>query len=83
MTTHSGILAWRIPCTKEPGGLQSMESHIHTHARTHAHTHTHTHTEMSRLPWGLSVRHYRVTHTHTHTETHTHTHTDEYASLGA
>ena len=26
MATHSGILAWRIPWTEEPGGLQSMES---------------------------------------------------------
>ena len=24
MATHSSILAWRIPWTKEPGGLQSM-----------------------------------------------------------
>ena len=24
MATHSSILAWRIPCTEEPGGLQSM-----------------------------------------------------------
>ena len=24
--THSGILAWRIPWTEEPGGLQSMGS---------------------------------------------------------
>ena len=24
MATHSNILAWRIPCTEEPGGLQSM-----------------------------------------------------------
>ena len=24
MTTHSSILAWRIPQTREPGGLQSM-----------------------------------------------------------
>ena len=23
MATHSGILAWRIPWTEEPGGLQS------------------------------------------------------------
>ena len=22
--THSNVLAWEIPCTKEPGGLQSM-----------------------------------------------------------
>ena len=27
MATHSNILAWRIPGTEEPGGLQSMGSH--------------------------------------------------------
>ena len=26
MATHSSILAWEIPRTEEPGGLQSMES---------------------------------------------------------
>ena len=26
MATHSSILAWRIPWTAEPGGLQSMGS---------------------------------------------------------
>ena len=26
MAVHSTIPAWRIPWTKEPGGLQSMES---------------------------------------------------------
>ena len=26
MTTHSSILAWEIPRTEEPCGLQSMES---------------------------------------------------------
>ena len=26
MATHSGILAWRIPWTEEPGGLQSTGS---------------------------------------------------------
>ena len=25
MATHSSILAWEIPWTEEPGGLQSME----------------------------------------------------------
>ena len=25
IATHSSILAWEIPWTKEPGGLQSME----------------------------------------------------------
>ena len=24
MATHSSILAWKIPCMEEPGGLQSM-----------------------------------------------------------
>ena len=27
METHSSILAWIIPWTEEPGGLQSMWSH--------------------------------------------------------
>ena len=27
MATHSSILAWRIPWTEEPGGLQSVGSH--------------------------------------------------------
>ena len=26
LATHSSILAWRIPWTEEPGGLQSMGS---------------------------------------------------------
>ena len=26
MATHPNILAWRIPWTEEPGGLQSMRS---------------------------------------------------------
>ena len=26
MATHSSIVAWRIPWTEEPGGLQSLES---------------------------------------------------------
>ena len=26
MAAHSRILAWRIPWTEEPGGLQSMRS---------------------------------------------------------
>ena len=26
MATHSSILAWRIPWTEEPGGMQSMGS---------------------------------------------------------
>ena len=26
MATHSSVLAWRMPWTEEPGGLQSMGS---------------------------------------------------------
>ena len=32
MATHSSILAWVIPWTEEPGGLQSMESQSWTTA---------------------------------------------------
>ena len=34
MATHSAVLAWEIPRTEEPGGLQSMElqeSHTQLH----------------------------------------------------
>ena len=30
MATTSSILAWRIPCTEEPGGLQFMGSQSQT-----------------------------------------------------
>ena len=33
MATYSSILAWRIPCTEEPGGLQSMGSQRDTTER--------------------------------------------------
>ena len=44
MATHSSILAWEIPWTEEPGGLQSMGvtksqtqlSDYHTHKRVAA-----------------------------------------------
>ena len=60
MVNCSSNLAWRIPYTEEPGGLQSMGSQKsdmteRTHARTHAHTRTHA----------------RAC-THTHARTHTH-----------
>ena len=31
MATHSSILAWEMPWTEEPGGLQSMGSQIVRH----------------------------------------------------
>ena len=40
MATHNSILAWRIPLTEEPGGLQSMGSQSRTklNARMRVHT---------------------------------------------
>ena len=40
MAAHSSILAWGIPWTEEPGGLQSMGSQrvIHDWVTEHAHT---------------------------------------------
>ena len=39
MAIHSSILAWRIPWTEKPGGLQSMGSQRVRHNRV---TNTHT-----------------------------------------
>ena len=45
MATHSSILAWEIPWTEEPGGLQSMgPQRVGQDRVTKTHTHTHTHT---------------------------------------
>ena len=38
MATHSSILAWRIPWTEKPGGLQSMGSQRVRHNLTTEHT---------------------------------------------
>ena len=46
MATHSIVLAWEMPWTEEPGGLQSKshkESDMAEHAHTCTHTHIHTH----------------------------------------
>ena len=49
MATHSSILAWRIPWTGEPDGLQSMglqsvghdwSNHAHTHSGKQTEPHT-------------------------------------------
>ena len=44
MATHSGILAWKIPWTEEPGWLQSKGSQRVGQDQLNTHTHTHTHT---------------------------------------
>ena len=42
MTTHSSFLAWRIPWTEEPGGLQAMElQRVGHNLVTNTHTPTH------------------------------------------
>ena len=38
MATHSSILAWEIPWTEEPGGLQSMGSQSQTGLSTYTAT---------------------------------------------
>ena len=47
MAIHSSILAWRIPWTEEPAGLQSMDRKeldmTEQLTNTQAHTHIHTH----------------------------------------
>ena len=89
MATHSSVLAWRIPWTKEAGGLQSMGSQRVRHDwTTNTHTHTHTPSVCLKNP---KESHPPNTHTHTPsvclknpkqsetterlTHTHTHTHT--------
>ena len=50
MATHSSILAWRIPWTEEPGGIQSMESQRVRHDRSDlARTHTNLSSPISDL----------------------------------
>ena len=41
MVTHSSLLAWEIPRTEEPGGLQSMGSKESDMTEQLTHTHTH------------------------------------------
>ena len=41
IATHSSILAWRMPWTEEPGGLQSMEPQRVRHDWAHTHVHIH------------------------------------------
>ena len=40
MATHSSVLAWRLPWTEEPGGLQSIGSQRVRHDCATKHTHT-------------------------------------------
>ena len=62
MATHPSILAWRIPWTEEPGGLQSMGSQ-RVRQLTDRQTYTHR-------VHGVTESWIANTHTHTHTHTH-------------
>ena len=50
MATHSSVLAWRIPWTEEPGGLQSMA--LDTTERRNHHSHHHVQELDLRNWWG-------------------------------
>ena len=72
MAIYLSILAWKIPWTEEPGGLQSRGCRV-TQDRAGAHTHTHTHTHLfiytflishlSPHTWNFSL--HNVTHSQT------------------
>ena len=47
--THSSILAWRIPWTEEPRGLQSMGSESDATEHTHTHTQTEDNIRVTRV----------------------------------
>ena len=56
MATHSSILAWRIPWTEEPGGLQSMGLQIVGHDWSNlACSHAWTHEYCYITSWELSI----------------------------
>ena len=51
MATYSSALAWEIPWTEEPGGLQSIVSQSQTRRRDeHTHTHNQDNTAVLRFP---------------------------------
>ena len=65
MATHSSILAWRIPWTEEPGGLQSMGWQRVGHdsaAKTHTHTHIMILTLLPHANLGKPESHFRNVH---------------------
>ena len=46
--THSSVLAWRVPWTEEPGGLQSMGSQESDTTEVTEHAHTRTQDSLSK-----------------------------------
>ena len=76
MAPHSSTLAWKVPWTEEPGGLQSMGSlrvteRLHFHSSlscTEKEMATHSSVLVLRIPWTgepgglLSMGSHRVRH---------------------
>ena len=54
MATHSSILAWRIPWTEEPGGLQSMGNHKEMDM-TKRLSHTHYNPMLQDVSFGMGL----------------------------
>ena len=66
MATHSSILAWEIPWTEKPGGLQSMGLQGVGHdgvTNTHTHTHTPTSFPPAYTECGFPERSFKMTST--------------------
>ena len=55
MATHSSILAWRIPWTEEPGGLQSMGSQRVGHNWATSLTHSLTSRQPASIPTSWEI----------------------------
>ena len=62
MATHSGILAWRIPWTEEPGALQSVGLHRvgHNLATEHIYTHIYRYTHMYSFSDSSHIGYYKL-----------------------
>ena len=56
MAAHSSILAWRIPWTEEPGGLQSMGSQESDTTQRLHHHHQDSPLKVTKKTWAISSR---------------------------
>ena len=55
MATHSSILAWKIPWTEEPGGLQSLGSQRVRHNWATKHEHTRVTVDIIKTKFGIDM----------------------------
>ena len=73
MATYSNILAWRVLCTEEPGGIQSMGlQRIDMTEWLTTHTHTHIHTWVGfrgvKMGWKKAFKTWKYHNKHSLTE---------------